>query len=311
MTLELDKTPQQVRERKKNREDSSVLTLPDESDQIILDLKTRLSSLQQQLAKAKGAHVEGSPATGAPPQRDPGGESAPLSETREAEARFHKKLAPGLTARLADPARDLTARLERLITQVSDPELKGELEKCRQTAFFLFDTFQQITKNHRLLTESLSLKLERVTPQALGEALVKELKEAGLEAGVELSPNLPQTLEIVPRAAATLARILSKVASELAGEGLKVGVAPGAGAPGWLELSIQCKWDWSTLAGGGKDVSTVVFKPGVTANAVVDWLYVEKILELQQGEISFNRSQGMAGGFLVRLPIKEAGSAKV
>jgi hypothetical protein len=54
----------------------------------------------------------------------------------------------------------------------------------------------------------------------------------------------------------------------------------------------------------GDDVSGVVFRPGVRATSVVDVLYIEKIIELQGGKLSFYREGGQVMGFEVLWPLE-------
>jgi len=287
MTLQAEKTQQRVDQASAQATGQPTVTLRDESDQIIDDLKFQLSSLQGQLAdyQAKGS------------------QDAAQAKLEAQQNQWNRELTPRITQRMELPAQELTHRLERLILQVSDPELKAELMRCRETADYLFQTFRQITHNHRILTESLTLKREQVASDALLADLHRELQSVALDCPITLHADLPGRLDIVPQAAVTLVRILSQVARELMGEGthLILAVEEVAGETK-LAMNLHCQWNWIR----GKvleDVSAVVFKPGVTPSLVVDWLYMEKIIELQQGDLGFLRENGQVAGFCIRIPL--------
>ncbi|MDH4121642.1 MAG: hypothetical protein OEV94_08070 [Deltaproteobacteria bacterium] len=279
------------------------VTLPDESDRIIHDLKSRLSHLQGQLAVFQQKERLTSP--------DP--------ETARQERdnlQWNQNLAGKISHRMQMPAQELTARLERLIRQVADPDIRAELERCRETAFHLFDTFRQLTRNHRLLSDSLTLRKEEIGGEELGRRLAEELGKAGMTVPVEGGAQLPANMWMVPMAALAAARILALVAADLKGSGIGIGLSladpPSEDSESglrWLDITIRCQWNWSESK-GGQDVGSVVFKPGVNAGSVVDWLYLEKIVELQGGAVSFHREAGRAAGFSVRLPFEKTPGAK-
>jgi hypothetical protein len=269
------------------------VVMRDESDQIIDDLKRQLAALQTELEESQ---PDGS--AGAPAGRKPG---------RKGRARlaqeFHAGFAPHLAQRLQVPAEELTQRLARLIEQVSDPELKAELEQCRETAFFLSSTFHRIQDNHRLLTESLIAERIELQVSEFFEQVARTLEQRGLarpqvqSEGAAAEPA-GERMTASPLAAATVLSTLAELASGVFGGAPRMTLA--RGTPSHLRLRVETDRPWRGVT--GDEVSNVVFRPGVRAASVVDVLYIEKLIELQGGRLSFHREAGQVLGFEVQWP---------
>ena len=95
------------------------LVLPDESDQIISDLRSQLQSLQDQLEVYK--HEEQPGGGGSPGEPPSGGAAGAVPELQ-----WKDDFAPHVVARLQGPAEELPARLERVIAPVEAPALREE-----------------------------------------------------------------------------------------------------------------------------------------------------------------------------------------
>jgi len=275
---------------------AGAVLIRDESDEIIDNLKRQLAALQLELAHAKTGAEEESPA--APARQGRRGGRAKLREE------FNAGFAPHLVQRLHLPAEELTQRLSRLIEQVSDPELKAELEMCRETAYFLSSTFQRIQDNHRLLTESLvAERMETNVKEFLGQ-VARMLEQRGVPGAqirvAESSPRGDNRMTASPLAAATVLSTLAELATGVFGGAARVTLEPGTA--GHLRLLVETDRPWRGVAGG--EVSAVVFRPGIRAASVVDVLYVEKLIELQGGRLSFYSQSGQALGFEVLWPIE-------
>lgn len=276
------------------------LVLRDESDEIIDTLKSQLKSLKTQLDAYKTADSGGP----GPPQ-PAGGEQEELMKA------WNAGLAPHLATRLQMPTEELTARLDRLIEQADEPELRQELERCRDLAYFLFETFRKISSSHRLLTESLTAPKEKVEMAEFGRMLERALPPTAAAPKVRLAPELPEHIVFTSRSANTIMKALAELAMTLFGKELHidVGLIPpgekGPGEPGYLRFRLAGETSWADPAreqGREQEVAAFAMKRGITANTVVDLLYVEKIIELQGGDFSFHREKGRVHGFELFLP---------
>ena len=295
--IPVDKLPVENR----SEESAGEVVLRDESDEIIDTLKNQLRSLQGKLDAYKQAEKEG----GEPP--GPTGDDAKGEE--EILNAWNAGLAPHLASKLQIPAEELTGRLNRLIEQADDPEMKQELERCRELAYFLFDTFRKISSSHRLLTESLTAPEDIVDTEDFCRSLENILPSLGTSLPVEKQPDLPQSIKFASRSAETVMKALGELAVTIFGHDLTINVGhlPPGGAgqdePPFLELRIFSKNSWQE-AEHGEEVSSFVMRRGITANTVVDMLYVEKIIELQGGTFTFHRQKGKVFGFVVQLPFE-------
>jgi hypothetical protein len=268
------------------------LVLRDESDEIIDNLKQQLQALQAQLNRYK--------TTGAA-----GGTIRTDDNERQA---LDFGLTPHIASRLQIPAEELTARLERLIEQVQDPALRAELEQCRDSAFFLSDTFQRIGEQHQALTDSLTADALVMDAQAFCERLEGSLRQHSLSVRVETVSALPAQLRLSPQSAITVLMTLAELAEDLFGSTERLTVAcprlddAEEGADTYLQLQISGKETWGEVAEGDA-VSAVAIRSGARSRAVVDLLYVEKIIEMRGGSLSFLRQNQRVCGFTVHIPI--------
>lgn len=266
------------------------LVLRDESDEIIDDLKGQLAGLRGQLAAFKNAGG------------DDAGDGGRLARA------WNAGLAPHLATRLQVPAQELTGRLERLIDQADDPGLRRELERCRDIAHYLFDTFKKISASHQLLTESLTAPRVEVEVAEFCRHLENILPSRGTPLPVGRHPGLPKRIKFASRSGSTVINALAELATVLFGNELAISVSTPAeeqpaDEPPLLEFRITCETG-SLEAGEGEEVADFAMRRGITPNTVVELLYVEKIIELQGGSFSFSRRQGRVYGLQVRLPFE-------
>lgn len=277
-------------------EDQEEVLLRDESDEIIDTLKQRLRNLEAQLAHYRGD--EGAP--GGPGAGEPAGRERPPGG-------WGGELVPHIAARLQVPAEELTGRLDALIERTDDPALRAELEHCRDTAFFLFDTFREISDKHAELTESLAVNPEHLEVPDFLARLEAALTERRLPVSLRGGADLPPQRVLAAPSVITVLTTLAAVGSELLGETARIELAPAEGepAPGAervpLRLRITGEQVWEGLAEDDQ-VTSVAIRAGMRSAAVVDLLYVEKIIEMQGGAVGFYRDQGQVHGFEVLLP---------
>ena len=276
------------------------LVLPDESDQIISDLRSQLRSLQDELEVYKHEDPTTAGGAGIPGEPPPGGAAGAVPELQ-----WRDDFAPHVVARLQGPAEELTARLERVIAQVEDPALREELERCRQTAFYLFDTFRQIGDHHRLLLESIAEDHDRISMATLRAGLEAELAALGADVPLEFGEGLPEDAAAISATVPLIGKTVARIATQLIGALIRVEVAREVSSNGptgdAICMTITCAGQREGLD-AVQDASQIVFSPGVSAITVVDWLYMEKIVELQGGSLTLYHEQGKARGFRVRLP---------
>ncbi len=275
------------------------VVLRDESDEIIDNLKSQLESLQSQLQAYKSADSR--------PKTAPGGGGGRDEDVLTA---WNAQLTPHLASRLQLPAEELTNRLDKLIEQVGDPELREELVRCRDLAFFFYETFHKISNNHRMLTESLTAPSSEVDTGDFCRVLEYPVPKQRTPFPVHRKSGLPRRIVFASRSAATVMQALAELATTLFGKDLQieVGAAPAQSSPAKEgEARPQLILRIFSNAGGtdadeGEEMSAFALRRGVTANTVVDLLYVEKIVELQGGQFAFERRKGKVHGFRIQLP---------
>ena len=290
------------RDRATDLEDGSEgVVLRDESDEIIDTLKRQLENLQGQLAAYRAP--PGAPGAERPPP--PGGGLG--AKDPQLAAALEEGLTPHIASRLRLPAEELTARLSRLIERVDDPELRQELEHCRDTAHFLFETFQKISSNHARLTESLVAAKSQVEITEFCRLLEHVLPEQRTPVPLQMVSEVPRRIVFSSQSALAVVRTLAELVRTFSGENPRIEVSraeepPGPGpARDALVIRILSESPWAE-GGHPGEVSTFAFRRGITAGPVVDLLYAEKIIELQGGRLGFYRSGEKVQGVEVWLP---------
>lgn len=288
---------QDERQEEAEEQTGPEVLLRDESDEIIDHLKSQLNNLQQQLQRYKRT------------DRDrPGGEGE--GGWREA---WQAGLTPHIASRLQMPAEELTARLERLVDEVGEPHLRDELEKSRDTAFFLFDTFRRISEKHDQLTESLTADTLVVAAEELRARFEQALEERELPVTVATRSPLPARMMLSPQSLLTVLTTLADLAVDLFGGATRLELScpePGEGGERRAELSLRVTSEraWEGLEHEA-EVTTVAIRHGMRSHAVVDLLYVEKIIEMRGGSLGFFRQGGRVHGFEVAVPVTVLGDA--
>lgn len=262
----------------------------DESDAIIDTLKRRLESLQRQMARYQG---------------DKAGRAA----DREAQGgTLDIKLTPHIASRMEIPAEELGARLQRLIGQIADPELKSELEHCRETAFFLFDTFRRIREKHEDLIGSLTADSLVMKATEFSRRLETSLHDRRLPVQVSSVSPLPYRLALSPQAVITVLATLADLAVAICGQPSQIAIscpeldAAVEGEETRLCLQITSNQAWRGIE-GQEAISSVAIRSRIRSSAIVDLLYVEKIIEVRGGSLQFFKRQGQVYGFEVFIPI--------
>ena len=287
------KSPPTQQSQDKRAKSEAELVLRDESDEIIDNLKQQLQALQVQLNRYK------------PPGGAGGGTLRGIIDERRA---LDLGLTPHIASRLQVPAEELTERLERLIAQVDDPALRAELEACRDTAFFLSDTFLRIEQQHQALTDALTADALVMDAQAFRERLESSLRQRSLTVRVEPISPLPAQLRLSPQSAITVLTTLAELSADLFGKAERLTLAcprledAEEGADTFLQLQISGAKAWGEVA-EGEAVSAVAIRSGARSRAVVDLLYVEKIIEMRGGSLDFLRRNQRVCGFTVHIPI--------
>ena len=114
------------------------------------------------------------------------------------------------------------------------------------------------------------------------------------------SAGLPQTVLMVTK---TLAHVAGQLIGEV--ESIRAEFDDAGESGGSVRLTIACGAKREGLENLDHPAQ-VVFKPGVSALTVVDWLYMEKIIELQGGKVEIHHDGGRAAGFLIVLPTAAA-----
>ncbi len=277
-------------EKRKKEPRPREVVLRDESDAIIDTLKRRLESLQRQMARYQG---------------DKAGRAA----DREAQGgTLDIRLTPHIASRMEIPAEELAARLQRLIGQIADPELKSELEHCRETAFFLFDTFRRIREKHEDLIGSLTADSLVMKAAEFSRRLETSLHERRLPVQVSSVSPLPHRLALSPQSVITVLATLADLAVAICGQPSQIAIscpeldAAVEGEETRLCLQITSNQAWRGIE-GQEAISSVAIRSRIRSSAIVDLLYVEKIIEVRGGSLQFFKRQGQVYGFEVFIPI--------
>jgi len=280
MSTKAPSTPD-IEQTATGRATEDTVLLRDESDEIIDNLKAQLAALRGQVNRLEAD----------------GGQDD-VARAR----RFESGMAPHIASRLSIPAGELTERLERIIADVNDDSLRAELEQCRDTAFFLFDTFQHITDRHQDLTDSLSARDELLAMDAFVRQMEDALHARNLPLTVEADKALPGELRVSARSVVTVLSTLADLTGEIFAKPQKVALTHHTGEDGaGIELVLDSMQAKAGLE-NEQEITSGVIRSGVRSRAVVDLLYVEKIIEMRGGRLSFFRVDGMARGFRVFLP---------
>ena len=301
-------------EKTDRRETAGELVLPDESDRIIADLRTQLHSLQQELSTYR--RDEAGSAAGAPMAASGAGAPPPMASAPGQARSWSDEWAPEIAARLNAPAQDLTQRLERVIAQVQDPALRGELETCLETAFYLFATFRHIADNQSILLSSLEQSHGVIELGDLRDRIQSALAAQGMSTAPDTTGDWPGALSGVPESIVTVVATVARIAQELVGRVIRVTLhveqaQTRSAATDGVCITIACaraNGDMKAM----DSAAQLVFKPGVSAITVVDWLYMEKVVELKGGSLRLYHRGDRAAGFQVRVPLdaSDPGSAE-
>lgn len=292
MTIKAPPTLEDEEQQQEEKTSGEVL-LRDESDEIIDNLKEQLQALQGQLAKFNDKK---------PP------ETSKSPESSEIETRLQAGLTPHIASRLQIPAEELSQRLERLMDKVSEPELRDELEKSHDTALFLYDTFKRISEKHEDLTQSLTDESLVMDGGTFVGQLQESMNQHNLPVQVQEKGALPERMLLPPRSVITVLTTLTNLAVDLFGHAAQLQLScPGleSANPGdtmglWLRISSD-----RALPGmdDEEEVTSLAIRSGVRSHAVVDLLYVEKIIEMRGGSLGFHRKAGKTHGFEVMIPV--------
>jgi len=274
-----------------SRVEPQPLVLRDESDAIVDDLKQQLADLQAQLKVQRARQI---PPGEGDMQVGPGAADAGLT--------------PHIASRMRIPAEQLAHRLESLLGEVDDPDLKAELEACHDTAQFLLGTFNRITDEHNALTDKLTADALVIDSTDLLERLEKSLHDRGWEVDAAAESALPLRLALATQSLLTVMATVVELADELFGRPVRLSVeCPGAEGAGVgesceLVLRLACEKVWKE-APASDSVSMAVMQAGIRSPGMVDLLYVEKIIEMRGGHVGFLTLDGLPQGFEVRVPI--------
>ena len=144
--------------------------LPDESDQIVVDLKEQLAQLKEQLLRYEEAEAaqKAIPEERFPEQEDTI-EALPIQLQikkhqiksmleREKAAQHRLKILPHVVDHLQKPISQMTSDLEQLIASVQDPDVQETLTQCLSVV----EDVSQLTNYSRQLDQPLTPRKRRV-----------------------------------------------------------------------------------------------------------------------------------------------------
>ena len=171
------------------------------------------------------------------------------------------------------PAEELAARLQRLIGQIADPELKSELEHCRETAFFLFDTFRRIREKHEDLIGSLTADSLVMKATEFSRRLETSLHERRLPVQVSSVSPLPYRLALSPQAVITVLATLADLAVAICGQPSQIAIscpeldAAVEGEETRLCFQITSNQAWRGIE-GQEAISSVAIRSRIRSSAI-------------------------------------------
>ncbi len=125
---------------------------------------------------------------------------------------------------------------------------------------------------------------------------------------VEAGAQLPERITLPPSSVITVLATLAGLAGDIFGKpGSAVVSCPEweadpAVTEGSLLLCMRCEAALPSVE-AEEAVSAAIIRSGVRSRAVVDLLYVEKIIEMRGGRLEFMREGEQVNGFAVHLPV--------
>ncbi len=255
-----------------SRQSSQGLMLRDEADAIIDNLKRQLDALQHQLSSQRKSAA----ASQQKPANTP--KTPPFQTTA---------LMPQVVGRLGEGAAELASRLEKTAQEIPDPTLRKEIAGCQIQAGQLHLALNQIPSRHQLLEERLSGEDSIVSVAALAEQLAAAVKASCSRDIPVRTNNLPDTLSLSPACLFTMVSALSAFASEIFTDLTDILLQPATPAqPPTLEILLQGAQPINQAVPA--DVIAAVLTRPTTSQVLVDLLYIEKILDMRNGNMGFS-----------------------
>lgn len=290
--------------------------LPDESDQIIVDLKNELSQLKQHLLHYEAEEKKHSLYTEVPLEPEDGtNENLQIqlqikkhqikSLLAQQKAYHHRqKILPHVMENLQKPISQMTSDLQKIISNVQDPEVKATLGQC----FSVLEKVDNISKHSQRLDQDLETHPKKVDLLSFFKRIARSQSQEGPNP-VKLftSHNVPQSFYIDEELFKNSILIILKEISRLSEEDT-ISITLRQGNETVYDINVEhlkislfgeTAWDLPPR----EEMEAYLAKClDNDSNWGVDLLYAQKIVEKHGGTLSFHQENEETLGFDISLP---------
>ena len=291
--------------------------LPDESDQIVVDLKEQLSQLKEQLLRYEEAEQkvldplehstpdEGSDALHVQLQIKKHQIKSILE--REQAAQHRLKILPHVVDHLQKPISQMTSDLEQLITSVQDPEVQDTLTQCLSVV----ESVKNLATQSQQLDQPFSPLTRKIDLLSFFKKIAQEIHLEGAEQiKLYTSGQVPQTLMMDEDLFKKSILILLKEISRLSEDDI-ISIKLGQGdemiydiTVKHLRVSLFSETHWN-LPQQAEMEAYLAQSLEQTDEWGLDVLYAQKVVEAHGGSLSLHREEDNVVGFDITLPVKE------
>ncbi|MBF0280143.1 MAG: hypothetical protein HQM13_20255 [SAR324 cluster bacterium] len=292
--------------------------LPDESDQIVVDLKEQLAQLKEQLLRyeeAEAEHGSISKVHAAAPEEV--SENLPIQLQikkhhiasmleREKAAQHRLKILPHVVDNLQKPISQMTADLEQLIASVHDSEVQNTLTQCLSVV----ENVSQLTEHTKQLDQALHPQKNRVDLLAFFRKIAREQNQGDDQIKLYASGQLPQSLYIDEELFKKSILILLQEISRLSDDDI-ISIKLRQGDEMIYDVSVE-HLKVSLFGGSGWNLPEHAEMEEFLAQSLessdewgLDVLYAQKVMEAHGGSLALHREEDDVVGFDITLPVNE------
>ncbi len=291
-------------------------SLPDESDQIVVDLKEQLAQLKEQLLQYEEAEAgqKAIPEETIPDHAD-SPEALPIQLqikkhhiksilAREQAAQHRLKILPHVVNNLQKPLSQMTSDLEQLIASVQDSDVQETLTQCLSVV----ENVSQLTDHSRQLDDPFTPQKRKVDLLAFFKKLARDTNQGSEHIKLYASGQILQTLFIDEDLFKKSILILLKEISRLTDDDI-ISIKLRQGSEmiydmnvKHLKVSLFSQTSWNLP----QQAEMEAFLAQSLENAE-DWgldvLYAQKVMEAHGGSLDLHREAEGVVGFDITLPV--------
>ena len=293
--------------------------LPDESDQIVVDLKKQLAQLKSQLLRYE---EEQPPPQSVPEQNSVKAQDSPqalqiqlqikkdqiTSLLEQEKATQHRlNILPYVVDNLQKPIAQMTSDLEDLIGSVQDPAVQETLSQCLS----VIEGVKHVAESSQQLDSPLHLKRSQIDLLSFFKHIARaknqeKAEQVKLYAHSEVPPSFFIDGELFRKSILILLKEISRLSDD---EVISIRLRQGEErvydvSVQQLRISLFGQTQWELPPQDEMEAYLAQ-----TLQHSEDWgldvLYAQKIVEAHGGSLSFHREEKEVVGFEVTLPLEE------